>query len=329
MNHIPTDEEFSALTIPHKRIKNEVKTPFLKRNLVWLFVFLIILVIACSLILLQQNSKNTPLVSQPLQNLETDAENKAIFASGFIVPQRMAAVSSKATGRLKSISFSEGDVVESGALLAELENADLLARVAEQESVIQITKARLNAAQAEENFAEQSLKRASSLKKQDVLSVEVVDSAVLRLRTARATIEQLIAEQNANTARLSLAKTELEYSEIRAPFKGTVLTKNAEVGEVVAPFGSSADARAAVAVIADMNSLMVEADVAEQYLSRISIGQQAAIVLDSLPGRQFEGEVAQIVPTVDRAKATVQVKIRFRVLSREILPQMSARITLK
>jgi len=114
-----------------------------------------------------------------------------------------------------------------------------------------------------------------------------------------------------------------------APFDGTVISKNADEGEVVAPFGSSANARAAVVTIADMSSLEVEADVSESNLQRVSVGQGCGITLDSIPGQIYEGIVSNIVPTVDRAKATVLVKIKFNNLDDRVIPEMSARVTFR
>ncbi|MGH7456608.1 MAG: efflux RND transporter periplasmic adaptor subunit, partial [bacterium] len=119
----------------------------------------------------------------------------------------------------------------------------------------------------------------------------------------------------------------LEYTNIRAPFDGTVLTKNADVGEVVAPFGSASSARAAVVSIADMSSLEVEADVSESNIQRIKPGQPCEIVLDAYQETRYPGVVGKIVPTADRAKATVLTKIKFVQIDERVLPEMSAKVT--
>ena len=274
-----------------------------------------------------KSSESEPLLANGQQTTPNDQAD-TVFSSGFVVPQRMASVSSKATGRIKAIHFTEGVEVKAGQLLAELENDDLQAKVAEQNAVSELTATKLMAARSEEVIAERDFTRAQSLSRNTFLSKQEFDATDLRYHNAKFMVLQMLAEEKVNEARLRQAQTELAYSIIRAPFDGIVLTKNAEVGEVVAPFGSSADARAAVAVIADMGSLMVEADVAESYLARVSPGQKCIITLDSLPDIEFTGNVSQIVPTVDRAKATVQVKIRFETLSPQILPEMSARVKL-
>jgi multidrug efflux pump subunit AcrA (membrane-fusion protein) len=118
----------------------------------------------------------------------------------------------------------------------------------------------------------------------------------------------------------------LEFNLIRAPFDGVVLTKNADVGEVVAPFGSATNAKAAVVTMADLTSLLVETDVAEAFVSKVRFGQPCEIQMDSLPKERFPGKVDTIVPTADRTKGTVLVKVSFDQLDPRILPEMSARV---
>lgn len=118
----------------------------------------------------------------------------------------------------------------------------------------------------------------------------------------------------------------LEYSTIRAPFDAVVLTKNADIGDIVTPLGAAANAKASVVTIADMNSLQVEVDVSESNLQNVKMGQPCEIQLDALPDSRFRGEVHMIVPTADRTKATVLIKVRFIDKDKRILPEMSARV---
>lgn len=125
---------------------------------------------------------------------------------------------------------------------------------------------------------------------------------------------------------MAAAAVALENTLIRAPFDGTVLTKDANVGEVVAPFASSANSRGAVVTMADMSSLEVEADVSESNITRVSPGQPCEIVLDAYPEKRYAGFVHKIVPTADRAKATVLTKVRFKERDNRVLPEMSAKV---
>jgi RND family efflux transporter MFP subunit len=153
------------------------------------------------------------------------------------------------------------------------------------------------------------------------------DVAEARYRRAQAGVASTEAGVKAAEAAVQAAQVDLENTIIHAPFDGTVLTKEAEVGEVVAPFGSATSAKAAVVTMADMDSLQVEADVSESNIQKIQIGQRCEIALDAYPDTNYEGIVQAIVPTVDRAKATVLTKIRFLNRDDRVLPEMSARVS--
>lgn len=161
---------------------------------------------------------------------------------------------------------------------------------------------------------------------QDLVPKQDFDTAVARDAKAKAGVAAAQARIKAARAGLANAQAALEYSYIRGPFDGVVTTKYAEVGEVVAPFGAAANARAAVVTMADLNSLMVEVDVAESNLDKVRLGQPCEISLDAIPDRRFTGEVHMIVPTADRTKATVLTKVKFLETDDRILPEMSAKV---
>jgi RND family efflux transporter MFP subunit len=253
----------------------------------------------------------------------------SLNATGYVVAQRRAAVSSKATGRLKDLKVVEGDRVKKDDVLGVLENEDLIAAVKERQANIGVLEGRIKFAQAEFEDAKTNLDRATALRRNKVVSQAEFDQAQARFRKAQSDLESSHANLELSKAQLDQAKIQLSYTYILAPFDGTVLTKNADVGEVVAPFGSSANARAAIVTLADMSSLQVEADVSEQNMTRVSVGQEVEIVLDSLPDKAYRGVVDKIVPTVDRAKGTVLTKIRFNDLDSQVIPEMSARVAFK
>ena len=247
-------------------------------------------------------------------------------ASGYVVAQRKAAVSSKSTGRLDFLGVEEGSRVKKGQVLASLENQDLLA--ARNQAVAQVKEAQagLVSAQAELTDAELQYQRMKTLVGQDLVSRQDYDIAEARYKKAQAGVASAQAAIRTAQAGLAEAQASLEYSYIRSPFDGVVTTKFADVGEVVAPFGAAANARAAVVTLADMKSLMVEADVAESNLDKVYQGQPCEISLDAIPDRRFSGEVHMIVPTADRAKATVLTKVKFLETDDRILPEMSAKV---
>jgi RND family efflux transporter MFP subunit len=247
-------------------------------------------------------------------------------ASGYVVAQRKAAVSSKSTGRLAFLGVEEGSRVKKGQVMASLENEDLTA--ARDQGVAQVKQAEadLVSARAELTDAELQYQRFKTLVGQDLISRQDFDIAEARYKKAKAGVAGAQARIRTAQAGLAEAQAALGYSYIRSPFDGVVTTKYADVGEVVAPFGAAANARAAVVTMADLGSLMVEADVAESNLDKVYQGQPCEISLDAIPDRRFPGEVHMIVPTADRAKATVLTKVKFLETDKRILPEMSAKV---
>src|SRR2546428_11633006 len=235
-----------------------------------------------------------------------------LVASGYVVAQRKAAVASKGTGRLVYLGVVEGDQVRTGQVIARIEDLDVRAQLAQAQANLDLSRAELH-------DAERTLARERALLDSGFTSQASYDAAEARYQRVKAGIA--VAQ-----AALQSAEVALENTVIRAPFDGTVLTKNADVGEVVAPLAGSAFSKSAVVTIADLRSLQVEADVAESNLEAISPGQPCEIVLDAYPDVRYPAFVAKIVPTADRAKATVQVKVAFRSYDSRVLPEMSAKV---
>jgi RND family efflux transporter MFP subunit len=268
------------------------------------------------------------------------AQFAELTASGYVVAQRRAAVASKASGRLVELRVREGSVVKAGELIARLDAADVLAGLqAAEAGVRQAEASRLQAdaslaqARVEQANADAELQRARALLAQGFVSPQAIDANQRRADTARAALASAQAGIAAAQAQLAQARAQVavqqvgrDSTEIRAPFDGVVLVKNANVGDMITPFSSAAGAQGAVVTMADMGTLEVEADVSESNIGRIRVDQPVEIALDALPELRFRGSVARIVPTVDRAKATVMTKIRFEQLDPRILPEMSAKV---
>jgi RND family efflux transporter MFP subunit len=247
-------------------------------------------------------------------------------ASGYVVAQRKAAVSSKATGRLAELYIEEGKRVSEGELLASLENDDLRATLEETRAALLVAQALLKNAEAEFEDATLNYNRQKGLRESGSVSVQSFDTAEARYKKAVASERSVRYGVDRSKANIRVAEVNLEYSYIRAPFDGVILTKSADIGEVVAPFGSATNAKAAVATMADMTSLQVEVDVAESSIEKVTIGQACEIKLDAFPNERFDGAVHMIVPTADRSKATVMAKVKFNKLDPRVLPEMSAKV---
>jgi len=250
-----------------------------------------------------------------------------LTASGYVVAQRQAAVASKGTGRLEYLGVEEGDQVKAGQIIARLEHSDMSAALAQTQADLAASKARLPQSQADLQEAAIQFERYRKLVAEQLVPRADYDAAEARYKRAAAAVIADSAAIRSFAAAVRAAEVALEYTNIRAPFDGTVLTKNADVGEIVAPFGSASSARAAVVSIADMSSLEVEADVSESNIQRIKSGQPCEIVLDAYQETRYPGVVGKIVPTADRAKATVLTKIKFVQIDERVLPEMSAKVT--
>lgn len=248
-------------------------------------------------------------------------------ATGYVVAQRKAAVASKATGRLVWLGVEEGSRVKKDEVIARLEDLDVRATREQTAASVMVAKANLEQGLAELRDAETALKRSQGLLKQGFVSQSSHDSAVARMDKARASISSLQAGIAVAQANLRGAGVAVDQTLIRAPFDGVVLTKSANIGDVITPFSSALDSKGAVVSIADMGTLEVEADVSEASLFKVKPGQPVEIQLDALPDQRFRGVVARTVPTVDRSKATVMTKIRFVEPDPRVLPEMSAKVS--
>ncbi len=247
-------------------------------------------------------------------------------ASGYIVAQRKAAVASKATGRLTSLWVEEGSRVARGQVIAQLENDDAEASRAQAAANLSVSRASLNQAKTALEDAARDYDRNRRLLEKGIIARSAFDLAETRYRSAQAAVAGAEAAIRAAEAGLQGASVALEYTRIRAPFDAVVLTKNADIGDIVTPLGAAANAKAAVVTIADLGSLVVEVDVSEANIGRVTVGQPCEIQLDAMPDERFPGRVHMIVPTVDRSKAAVMVKVRFLNTDLRRLPDMSAKV---
>jgi RND family efflux transporter MFP subunit len=249
-----------------------------------------------------------------------------LHATGYVVAQRKAALSSKATGRLEWLGVLEGSRVKKDEVVARIENRDVGATLGQAQANVKVAQANLEQGQAELLDAQANFKRSADLLNQKFIAAATYDTAQARLTKAKANISGYTAAIAAARANAQAAQVALDQTVIRAPFDGVILTKNANVGDNITPFSSAADSKGAVVTIADMDTLEVEADVSESSLSKIRVDQPAEIQLDAFPELRLAGTVSRMVPTVDRSKATLLVKVRFVDRDPRVLPDMSAKV---
>lgn len=247
-------------------------------------------------------------------------------ASGYVVAQRKAAVAAKTTGRLAWLGVEEGSKVKQGEVLARLENDEATAALDQARAETERATAALVQAESEERDARRQETRLRELAQESYLSPAELDAALARRERAEAASNGARAAVRAAAAAVRVAEVAWDNAFIRAPFDAVVLTKNADLGDIVTPLGAAANAKASVVTIADLTSLQIEADVSEANLGKLVPGQPCEIQLEALPGERFAGALRTIVPTAERSKATVLVKVRLNTLDPRILPEMSARV---
>jgi RND family efflux transporter MFP subunit len=289
-------------------------------------IFTVIVIVLVAAVVLFSRGRSVVIETTSVSQFFPTQSFTVLNSSGYVVAQRKAAVASKITGRLEWIGVEEGSRVSAGQVIARLENRDLEAVVRQGEASLQNYKATLDQVKTELTDSEQNFRRQKDLLKQGIVSQADYDAAEARFNRAAAATAGAEAGIRSAAALLQGAKVNLDYSLIRAPFDAVVLTKNADVGDIITPLGAAANAKAAVFTIADLGSLEVEADVSESNLSQVKKGQPCEITLDALPGGRFRAVVHTIVPTADRSKASVMVKIRFLESDERVFPEMSAKV---
>jgi RND family efflux transporter MFP subunit len=256
------------------------------------------------------------------------AAGASVTANGYVVARTRASVSAKLPGRIADLRVSEGSTLRRGEIIATLENADYEAQAAQAKAAVATARAELVEARTASEVAAREAERLRDMQQEnaDLVSEQDLDGVEGRARQAAARLEAADARLKAAEASLRFALANLENTVIRAPFSGTVLRKEAEIGEVVAPSVGGGLTRGAVVTMADLTTLEVEVDVNEAYIARVKKDGPATITLDAYPDTSFRGAVRQVVPTADRQRATVQVKVSILDRDPRILPEMGARV---
>lgn len=243
-----------------------------------------------------------------------------VTSTGYVVPQIIARPGAKIPGRLARVLVKEGDVVKSGQVLAELEDADQKSAIASAEARVASARARAEASRASIPEVKQQLDREKALVEQGVNGRALLEDLTLRTRALEVTARASDADVHAAETEVSALRVLLRDRTIPAPIDGTVLTKPPEIGELVGP-------QAPLVEIADFRSLVVETDVPEGRLHLVKLGAPCEIILDAYPDRRYRGAALEIGKRINRAKATIAVKVRFTDAMDNVLPEMAARVS--
>jgi HlyD family secretion protein len=270
-----------------------------------------------------------PVVETSTVALVTPAQGAQILvATGYVVPQRKANVSPRIGGRVAKIFVDDGTIVKSGQVIAILEDADYRAQLLQAQADLKSAEARQKQAEVNQLDAQRSYDREQIVQQKGVSTPAAMDAAIAKLGTSKAAAAAAVADVAAANARVAVAKVNLDNCYVRAPFDGRITQKLTDIGEIVFGFTSAGNSGSGgIASLADFRTLQVEADVSESQVAKLKLGTPADIVLDAFPEKHFRGKVAEVRPKVDRAKATVTVKVAFVDDTTDVLPDMGAKVT--
>ena len=249
-------------------------------------------------------------------------------ASGYVIARRQATVSSKVTGKVVELLIEEGLPVKQGQVLARLDDSNARAQLLLSQSQLDASKAQLTEIRVQLNEAARQLKRSRELYERKLVSEAQVDNAQatfegLEARLASAQQNVTVGERN-----VALYRQQVEDTIVRAPFNGVITVKNAQIGEMISPLSAGgAGTRTGIGTLVDMESLEVEVDVNENFINRVQPGQRVEAVLNAYPDWKIPCSVIAVIPTADRSKATVKVRIKIEARDARIIPDMGVRVS--
>ena len=261
------------------------------------------------------------------RSANTSGSPTVLNASGYVEPRRKATVSSKITGKVTEVLVDEGMVVEEGQVLARLDDSDARRRYEAIRAERDVARAGIDELEVNLADAERTLRRVQDLREQGVASIQDLDSATTAEEALRARLRVARSSLNAADAQLAVSAQDLENYTVRAPFAGIAVSKDAQPGEMVSPVSAGGGfTRTGISTIVDMTSLEIEVDVNESHIAKVYPGQPADAVLDAYPDWHIPATVRTVIPTADRQKATVKVRLTFDELDPKILPDMGVKV---
>ena len=299
-----------------------------EKNTIWRIVAVAVFVVVLGLVGVVFLRAKTPVVELTAARPAGEGRAAALLnASGYVTPRRRATVAAKITARVVEMLADEGMIVQAGQVLARLDDSDAQKRLAAARAGLDVARANVPVLEVNLANAERELKRQQDLEKEGVASVQALDLA----RTTRDGLKAQLAAAHEGVlqgqANVAMAEQDVENCTVRAPFAGIVVSKDAQPGEMVSPVSAgSGFTRTGIATIVDMDSLEVEVDVSESYIARVTPAQKVVATLDAYPDWQIPARVRTVIPTADRQKATVKVRISFEALDPRILPDMGVKV---
>ena len=312
-------------TLDDLRIDRSATTPRRANGRVML-VFFSLLLVAAGVIWWINRPKPVAVRTMAVQESSAGQQQTLLNAAGYVTARRVSTVSSKVSGKVREVLVEEGMKVQAGQVLARIDpsNAEKSLQLAEAQhtaagQALEETKANLGR-------AEREFRRISQLAVNQIATQSDLDRADAEAKSLRARLAKQTADVEVSAREVAVWHQQVDDTIIRAPFAGIVVSKNAQPGEMISPMSAGGFTRTGICTIVDMASLEIEVDVSESYINRVESGQPVAAVLDSYPEWRIPAKVIAIIPTADRQKATVKVRVGFEKLDSRILPDMGVKV---
>jgi RND family efflux transporter MFP subunit len=315
-----------AVDLNRLKIDKNLKQPTSKG---WkAFLFLVGLIILAGIVWLFWSKNNIPSVElTEVQQVNNRQQSAVLNASGYVTPRQRATVAAKVTGRVNELFIDEGMKVQKGQVLAGIDSIDAQKQIDAAKADVVVAEAGIIDLRVNRDEAQRNLNRFKEIYNKGLLSQKDLDNSQTALDSFNARIETAQKQTEAARARLKVYEQDLDNYTIRAPFDGIVVSKDAQIGEMVSPFSAGGGfTRTGIATIVDMNSLEIEVDINEAYIARVVVGQRVEATLDAYPDWKIPASVRTVIPTADRQKATVKVRITFDMLDPKILPDMGIKV---
>jgi len=311
------------------RIDRSAVEPSSRRPLWFALAAVVLLAVAGGVWFVMSGSRAVPVQAAVAQAMPATGTSASVLdATGYVTARRSATVSAQITGTLTAVLIEEGDHVEDGQVLARLDDTAQRAQLAQAEAQLHAAQATLVQWQSQLEQARRDWKRADDMVGRKLVSQQAVEQAHTQVETLAAQVATQRKMIELGEASVSAAQVQLGYCTVRAPFTGVVIAKAAQVGEIVSPLSAGGGfTRTGVGTIVDMDSLEIEVDVTESYINRVQPKQPAQAILDAYPDWKIPAHVIAIIPTADRGKATVKVRVAIEQKDPRILPDMGVRVS--
>jgi RND family efflux transporter MFP subunit len=321
----------SADLLKELRIDRKAPPPEPSRRGIWivLAVVVVLLLLAAGAWAVFGREKAIEVRTAPTVSLSSGGAAASVLdATGYVVARRMATVSAKVTGKVQEVLIEEGMEVAEGQVLARLEPIDANAERTLAATQLQAARSQSNGIQAQLTEAETNARRLSQLVDQQLISKSQYDQAVATRDSLRAQLVTSQRNEKVASDRLRITDIGLDNTIVRAPFAGVVIAKAAQPGEIVSPLSAGGGfTRTGIGTIVDMDSLEVEVDVGEAFIGRVQPKMPVEATLNAYPDWKIPAEVIAIIPTADRGKATVKVRIALKQKDPRIVPDMGVRVS--